>query len=310
MIDRHSGSVACGRDVRHAVRLLRDGGVVGLPTETVYGLGADASNPDAVARVFAVKGRPADHPLIVHLSSRRRARAWSAQWPPVAEALARRFWPGPLTLVVRRASHVIDEVTGGRDTVALRVPAHGLMRRVLRLFGGGIAAPSANRFGEVSPTRAEHVVHDLGGDVDYVLDGGPCSLGVESTIVDCTVEPPQILRPGGITEEMVMEVVKSIAPVSGSSRAPGMLESHYAPMCRVVAVETLDEARELVKETVGLTNRVLDASIDPRGFARSMYSDLRRCDDDGIEVAIVVLPSSAGIGAAVRDRVAKAAAAR
>jgi len=307
---KNDGARMIGRDVKRAVSALRRGGVVALPTETVYGLGADASNRAAVTRVFAIKGRPVDHPLIVHVSSRRRARRWAAEWPPVADALARRFWPGPMTLIVTRASHVLDEVTGGRETVAIRVPSHPLMRRVLRRFGGGVAAPSANKFGAVSPTSAEHVVRDLGTSVDYVLDGGECSVGLESTIIDCTVEPPQILRPGAVTDEMVREVVDRLAPASGPSRASGMLESHYAPRCRVLPVEDEESARELVAEHAGSATRVLDGRTDREAFARTMYTELRRCDDDGIDIAVVVLPEPSGIGVAVRDRIGKAAAGR
>ena len=281
-----------------------------MPTETVYGLAADATNREAVRQVFRVKGRPVDHPLIVYVASRRAARRWSSDWNEVADALARRFWPGPLTLVVRRAPWVPDEVTGGRDTVALRVPSHAGMRRLLRRTRLGLAAPSANRFGSVSPTNAAHVVRDLGADVDYVLDGGDCSIGVESTIVDCTVSPPQILRPGGVTFEEVLGVVGRLGSASGPSRAPGMLESHYAPVCRVIPVENPDEAeRERVRSS-GLRSRILDASVDPEAFATTMYRELRRCDDEGIELVIVVLPPEAGIGAAIRDRVGKAAAGR
>ena len=299
-----------GRDVGRAVSILRDGGVVAVPTETVYGLGADASDRQAVARIFAIKGRPVDHPLIVHVSSRRRARNWAAEWPPVADALARRFWPGPMTLIVSRAGHVLDEVTGGRDTVAIRVPAHRLMRRVLRRFAGGVAAPSANKFGMVSPTSAEHVSRDLGDSVDYVLDGGECSVGLESTIIDCTVVPPQILRPGSVTAEMVRSVVDSLAPASGPSRASGMLESHYAPRCRVVPVDDVEAAQRVMTDKPGASARILDGRTDSESFARTMYTDLRRCDDDGVDVAIVVLPDAHGIGVAIRDRIGKAAAGR
>lgn len=310
MTPESSSTVDCGRDVSRAVRVLRSGGLVALPTETVYGLGADAHDPDAVARVFAAKGRPVGHPLIVHVGSRRKARQWASDWPDVAEALARRYWPGPLTIVVKRASHVPDAVTGGRDTVALRVPSHRVMRRVLRRFGDGIAAPSANKFGAVSPTTAEHVVRDLGPLVDYVLDGGSCEVGLESTIVDCTVNPPQILRPGAVTEQMVAAVVDGVAPASGPSRASGMLASHYAPRCRVVA---FDDEADAIAHIDGLGDarvRLLDARTDPRRFARRLYGELRRCDDDGIDVAVVVLPDAHGLGAAIRDRVTKASADR
>jgi L-threonylcarbamoyladenylate synthase len=295
-----------GVDLERAVDVLRSGGLIGLPTETVYGLAARADDPNAVAKVFAVKGRPRGHPLIVHFSSLETARTASSHWTNVAEALGSRFWPGPLTLVVRRAAWVIDEVTGGLDTVAIRVPAHPVARDVIDRLGVGVVAPSANPFGMVSPTRAEHVLKDLGDGVDYVLDGGPCDIGVESTIVDCSTEVPQILRPGVVTEADVVETVGSIAPTSGPSRAPGMLASHYAPRCSVRAVETDDEAQPFRDRGI----LVVDARSDPASFVRDLYSTLRRCDDEGRDEIVVVLPDDDGIGRAVRDRIMKAAAPR
>lgn len=300
-----------GTDVDVAVSLLRAGGVIGLPTETVYGLGADASNPRAVQRVFRIKGRPADHPLIVHIADVETAQAWSSVWSDAADTLAGTFWPGPLTIIVPRAEHVIEEVTGGRDTVALRCPSHPLMLRVLADFRGGIAAPSANRFGKVSPTTAQHVVDDLGDEVDYVLDGGSCAVGVESTIVDCTAHPPQVLRPGGVTEEQIRAVLGDLAAASGPSRAPGMLESHYAPTCRVHPVEDLARAHaELARMASSATCIILDANSDPESFASTMYAQLRECDRSGVEDVIIVLPPDSGIGTAIRDRIAKASAHR
>jgi len=299
-----------GHDVDRAVAVLRSGGVIGLPTETVYGLAADAHDLLAVERVFRIKGRPTDHPLIVHVPDATAARAWSDDWPVAAETLADMFWPGPLTLIVtldRAATSAERCVTGGRPTVALRVPDHPLTHRVLQEIRGGLAAPSANRFGRVSPTTADHVLDDLGEDVDYVLDGGPCQVGVESTIVDCSVDPPQILRHGAITGERIAEVLARVAPASGPSRAPGMMESHYAPRCRVRPVDDLDAARIEADQSRGPA-RILDGRTDPVAFAHDLYALLRRCDDDGIDEAIIVLPADAGIGRAVRDRVLKAAA--
>lgn len=304
-----------GTDVSRAVDILRSGGVVGLPTETVYGLGADASNPDAVARVFDIKGRPSDHPLIVHVADVARARTWAREWPSSAEELARAFWPGPLTLIVERATHVLDAVTGARDTVALRCPSHPMMHELLEVFAGGVAAPSANRFGKVSPTTARHVLDDLGSDVDYVLDGGACAVGVESTIVDCTVTPVQVLRPGGISSEQIAEVLGAVATATGPSRAPGMLASHYAPQCRVHAVSSRAEAEEEIDRLTGLsghgeTAELLDASADPVTFASTMYAALRDCDRRGVTDVFVVLPSDSGIGQAIRDRILKASSPR
>lgn len=296
-----------GTDVERAATILRNGGLIGLPTETVYGLGADAHNDRAVADIFRVKGRPVDHPLIVHVPDVAAARVWSADWPAPAEVLARAFWPGPLTLIVAKSADAPNAVTGGRDTVALRVPDHPLALGILRLFPGGIAAPSANRFGRVSPTTADHVLADLSDDVDYVLDGGPCEVGVESTIVDCAVSPPQILRYGSISVEQIESVIGSVATASGPSRASGMMVSHYAPLCRVHAVHSLQEAELEASERMTST-RILDGSVDVARFAHDLYALLRLCDDDGVEDVFVVLPTDDNIGPAIRDRVLKAAA--
>ena len=304
-------TVATGTDVERAVSVLRAGGLIGLPTETVYGLAADARNEAAVKRVFSTKGRPLGHPLIVHVADVEEARRWSSDWSSTAERLAVEFWPGPLTIIVRRHHDVLDAVTGGRDTVALRVPDHPLARSLLVAFGGGLVAPSANPFGKVSPTTAQHVVDDFGGAVDYVLDGGPCAIGLESTIVDCSVDPPQILRPGAISEPEVLGVAGSVAPTSGPSRAPGMLASHYAPSCEVIPVENRDEADRLLEhDTRPGATVILDASLDPIGFASRLYAELRRCDREGRRRVVIVLPSDTGIGRAVRDRINKAAAPR
>ena len=290
-----------GTDVEHAAAVLRHGGVVGVPTETVYGLAASLESAIGIAKVFSTKGRPTDHPLIAHVTDVESARALASTWPATAETLAREFWPGPLTIVVPAASHVPLAATGGRTTVAVRVPSHPLFRRLLATLDLAVVAPSANRFGEVSPTTADHVLADLGDAVDYVLDGGPCAIGLESTIVDCATDPPQILRPGAVTAEMLAEVLET-ADATGPSRAPGMLEKHYAPRCRLVLVETNETPRPGV--------RILDASADPVGFARRLYDELRRLDDEGVETAQVILPSDRGIGRAIRDRLGKAAAGR
>jgi len=290
-----------GTDVDRATTELRRGGVVGVPTETVYGLAASLESAAGIARVFSTKGRPTDHPLIVHVPDVEAARRLSSRWSESAEAVTRAFWPGPLTVVVPASPAVPASVTGGLPTVALRVPSHPLFRRLLDALGAPIVAPSANRFGEVSPTSASHVLDDLGDDVDYVLDGGTCSIGLESTIVDCSVDPPQVLRPGAVTAEMLADVLDT-ASASGPSRAPGMLEKHYAPRCRLVLVEAGDPVRPDLP--------TLDASVDPEGFARRLYEELRRLDDDGVTTAQVVLPPDVGIGRAIRDRLGKAAAGR
>jgi L-threonylcarbamoyladenylate synthase len=296
-----------GSDVGRALEIVRNGGLVGLPTETVYGLAADASQKTAIAKIFGVKGRPNNHPLIVHVSSLDVARTWSSQWTHSAEILGSTYWPGPLSVIVQKSSLVLDEVTGGHQTVALRVPGHELALELLQQFGGGLAAPSANKFGKVSPTTAQHVLDDLGVGVDYILDGGPCRVGVESTIVDCSLEVPVVLRPGGITSEAIESLVALNNIDSGSSRAPGMLLAHYAPLCEVVLVENTPEAEELVGDAESMKYRILDASIDPTLFASTMYSLLRQCDLDGIQKLVVVQPEPIGIGLAIRDRLTKAA---
>ncbi len=319
-------------EIDQAVAVLRAGGLVAFPTETVYGLGADASNDVAVARVFSVKGRPTDHPLIVHLADAEQLDDWAAEVTPTARLLADAFWPGPLTLLVERSSSVSLAVTGGRSTVGLRVPDHTVALELLRAFGGGIAAPSANRFGRVSPTTAAHVVADLGDDADLVLDGGACRVGVESTIVDLTREVPVVLRTGGISldrlEEVlghVVEVHVSAEPSKGGARAPGMLEAHYAPEARIVlssehdVIDAVNDALAsstgrvgLLAATVliGLPEDVVE--LEPAGtaddYAAVLYSRLRQADRLGLSVLVCVPPPNVGVGLAVNDRLRRAAA--
>jgi L-threonylcarbamoyladenylate synthase len=315
-------------DIAAAAAVLRNGGLVAFPTETVYGLGADAANAEAVARVFAVKGRPTDHPIIVHIASAGALDDYAADVGDVTRALAHACWPGPLTLVVRRrAGSIADAVTGGRDTVAVRVPAHPVAQALLEAFGGGVAAPSANRFGRVSPTTAAHVRADLGTDVDCVLDGGAATVGVESTIVDCTRARPAILRLGGITQPEVERITG--APVDvltrGEVAAPGTLERHYSPSARVLVVDAsaarATAARELASGgRVGLLAPadvtddtfadliVLASPADADEYARVLYARLREADDRGLDTLIAVPPRPDGIGAAVADRLARAAA--
>lgn len=296
-----------GTDIDRAVEILRNGGLVGLPTETVYGLAADASQKEAVTRIFTAKGRPNNHPLIVHVGSIDSARVWSSSWTQSAELLANTYWPGPLSVVVEKSREVLVEVTGGHQTVALRVPGHSVAIELLTRLNGGLAAPSANKFGKVSPTTAQHVWDDLGTSVDYILDGGPCAVGIESTIVDCSTETPMVLRPGGISSEDILKIIELGSDDLGVSRAPGMLPAHYAPQCRVTLVEELSEAIRISEFADSSTRRVIDASIEPIGFASSMYAQLRLCDADGIQELFVVLPRPVGIGLAIRDRLTKAA---
>jgi L-threonylcarbamoyladenylate synthase len=317
--------------IEAAVEVLRRGGLVAFPTETVYGLGADASNPTAVRRIFTVKGRPPTHPLIVHLGEAAMAKEWAGHVSDDAWALADAYWPGPLTLVLRRSELVPDEVTGGLDTVGLRVPAQPLARELLGTFGGGVAAPSANRFGRVSPTTADHVRADLGDGVDLVLDGGPCPVGVESTIVDCTGPRPVVLRLGGVSLEDLEATLGVRVPVLGPGEeavpAPGTLPMHYAPRARV---EVLGAAEVTARAAVLLTGgrrvgllapdpqavgalpeglELLPAAGGPADYARCLYSRLREADTRGLEVLLAVPPPAGGLGAAVADRLQRAAGA-
>jgi L-threonylcarbamoyladenylate synthase len=292
-------------DIDRAIEVLRGGGLVAIPTETVYGLAADASNAAAVQRIFAAKGRPILHPLIVHLASADELAEWAETIPPAAAVLADACWPGPLTLLVPRSARVLDVVTGGRPSVGVRVPAHPMTLDLLTRFGGGLAAPSANRFGRVSPTTAEHVRADLGDDVDFVLDGGPCPVGVESTIVDCTVDPPQVLRPGGIpTEDIAMLLSDALGTPGGPSRASGMLEAHYAPRCQVMLVASGQDAQRLAADRPGV--EIVD-DPDLANYARTLYSRLREADNRGVDTVIAVMPPAVGLGHAIRDRLTKAA---
>jgi L-threonylcarbamoyladenylate synthase len=322
-------------DVEFAAGLLAAGGLVGMPTETVYGLAADAQNPAAVARVYAVKGRPADHPLIVHVRGTAELADWAASVPDYALRLARRYWPGPLTLVLWRTSRAGDHVTGGQPTVGLRAPAHPLAQRLLAAFGGGIAAPSANRFGRVSPTTAPHVLEELGEWLlpgrDAVLDGGPSQVGVESSILDCTGPAPVLLRPGAVSAADVARV-GGVPPAARPSpvRAPGTLASHYAPRARVVLVQAPEEGAAPLDPAGPAEDRGdgvpgdgflapagvptpagavrLSAPADAADYARALYSALREADALGLGRVLAVPPSGEGLGSAVRDRLLRAAA--
>jgi len=295
-------------DVRMAADVLQDGGIIGLPTETVYGLAAIAENESSVMRVFATKGRPTNHPLIVHLGTDIDIDEWGV-FSKEAKALAKAFWPGPLTLLVRRTRRVPDWVTGGRDTVAIRVPSHPVAQQLLNMVRTGVVAPSANKFGKVSPTTAQHVIDDLGVEVDVVLDGGPCEVGLESTIVECVDDAITILRPGAISADDVESVVAEVSvDASGVSRAPGMLASHYSPSAEVRLFETIDLARKEIEalEKTGLRSSLLHFD-NLNAYAEHLYSSLRLADNTGVDVVCAVLPISAGLGAAIRDRLIKAA---
>lgn len=319
----------------HAIALLRGGDVIAIPTETVYGLAADAENELAVRKIFAVKGRPADHPLIVHVAKNAPLEGWAERVPEAAHQLAEAFWPGPLTMILQRGPKAAPAVTGGLPTIGLRVPSHPVAQQLLTSFGGGLAAPSANRFGRVSPTTAKHVHSELGERVPLILDGGQCEVGIESTIVDLSSEQIAVLRPGAITAEQIKRVVgKRLAEASASSpRVSGSLESHYAPAAGVEihAPETaVARAIELVAagKRVGvigpnpllygipmermMSQAILPLPIDtkPQGFARDLYATLRLADANACDVVIVVPPPEKGIGVAIADRLRKSAAPR
>jgi L-threonylcarbamoyladenylate synthase len=302
------------------------GGLVAFPTETVYGLGADASNEMAVARIYSVKGRPADHPLIVHIASMDGLGDWAEDVPGYAISLARDFWPGPMTLVVKRSVSAEDFVTGGQDTVGVRVPDHpvalGLLEAFVRAGGKGVAAPSANRFGSVSPTTAQAVSDELGdylADGDQILDGGPCEVGVESTIIDCTGDVPRILRPGAITAQIIadstgMEVVgqtsDGAAVDSNAIRVSGSLEVHYAPAATVVLDQSPVAGQGFIAMADVVTAEGVVRLAAPRThdeFARVLYSALRAADEQGLETVVVAQPMGDGIAVAIRDRLKRAA---
>ncbi len=308
--------------VLDAVAVLERGGLVAFPTETVYGLGADAADADAIGRIFSVKRRPADHPLIVHVGGTEDLGRFAETVPASALRLTEALWPGPLTVVVRRADHVPAVAAGGRPTLALRSPAHPLAQALLEAFGRGIAAPSANRFGRVSPTTAADVRADLGEDVDLVLDGGPCRVGVESTIVDCTGDEVVVLRPGGVPVEVLEGVLG--APVArragpGAPAAPGTHSSHYKPRAQVVLAVTVDEALSRAAAAGGRVGVLLPRPVevpeglsllvadeDPDGYARVLYARLRRADELGLALLVAVPPAEHGLGAAVVDRLRRA----
>lgn len=314
-------------EIARAAELLRAGELVAFPTETVYGLGADAGNPQAIARIFAAKGRPADHPLIVHLPDATQLGRWAIDIPEAAYRLAAAFWPGPLTLILKRHPVVLDAITGGQDTVGLRVPNHPLALQLLREFNGGVAAPSANRFGHVSPTTAAHVRDELHAAVSLVLDGGPCAVGIESTILDLSSMTPRILRPGMLDANAIGALLGRAPEFGGSQGAPrvsGSLESHYAPQTplRLVAAEDLaivarqaldDGLRVVVLAAAGASlsdPRLLwqTASADPASFAHDLYARLREFDAMACDRILVATPPAGEAWRAVTDRLVRAAA--
>jgi len=297
---------------------LKAGDLVAFPTETVYGLGADASNSKAVARIYSVKGRPNDHPLIVHIASMERMGDWAREVPEYAIALARSFWPGPMTLILKRSDLAGDFITGGQDSVGVRVPDHVVALVLLEAFersgGKGVAAPSANRFGHVSPTTAAAVIEELGDFMskdDLVLDGGACAVGVESTIIDCTGAAPSVLRPGAISVAMIEECTGLKTTQSDKEiRVSGALENHYAPIAKVLLCEIPIAGQGFIAlasiETPEGVIRLASPSDDDE-FARILYSALRDADARGLTEVVVMQPIGNGIAVAIRDRLARAA---
>ena len=302
-------------EVRRAAQILRAGGLVAFPTETVYGLGADASSAKAIARLYEVKRRPAEHPVIVHFASSDLAFEWAKDVPDSAHTLASKFWPGPLTLILKRSPKARDFVTGGQDTVGLRVPSHPIAHELLKEFGGAIAAPSANRFGKVSPTTAAHVREDLGGDVDLVLEGGPSEVGIESTIVDLSGETAVLLRPGAITRAQIEKIVQ-LEDRKSSVRHSGGLERHYAPRtpARLVPTHALDKEIAKGQSVAVLAFSRPDERVDfwlrmprdPQAYAQKLYAALRELDSAECEQILVEAPPETAEWAAVRDRLKRA----
>jgi len=316
--------VVSEEEIGKAAEMLRAGELVAFPTETVYGLGADASSAAAVKKIFAAKGRPASHPVIVHIADMSELKHWAAEVPRAAWLLAEKFWPGPLTMVLKRASHVNDQISGGQNTVGLRVPSHPVAQQLLKAFGGGIAAPSANRFGRISPTTAAHVREELGDAVQIVLDGGACEVGIESTIVDLSREPPAILRPGRVSSQQIADAL--LVPLSSSGadrpRVPGSLEAHYAPRAplKIVHPDEIEDyvRRQIVPPPVAVLarrGRPRDSKVAlwqiapelPEDYARLLYGTLRRFDDAGCRLIVVEALPQLPEWTAVRDRLDRAA---
>ena len=312
-------SICTTDTLKSAALALKNGHLVAFPTETVYGLGADASNADAVARIYEVKGRPADHPLIVHIASMDAMAHWASDIPEYAITLARDFWPGPMTLVLKRSDLAKDFITGGQDTVGLRVPAHpialALIKEFIALGGNGIAATSANRFGAVSPTTAQAVEEELAAflhEDDLILDGGACLVGVESTIIDCTGPTPMVLRLGAITPLMIEESTGLIALESNpaSIRVSGSLDSHYSPKAEVI-LDVVAVAGDglIAPDQIPTPNGVirLAAPSTIEEYARTLYSALRSADQQGLSAVVVLQPGGDGLAAAIRDRLQRSA---
>jgi L-threonylcarbamoyladenylate synthase len=322
------------KSVLRAAELLRAGEVVALPTETVYGLAANALDEKAVANIFHVKGRPSHNPIIVHVGGNDMAKDCVADWPEIAGKLSNAFWPGPLTLVLPRARNIPDAVTAGGDTVGVRWPGHPFMQAVIRECGFPLAAPSANLSNQISPTNADHVRAQLGGKIPLIVDGGQSQVGIESTVVDLTVSPPRILRPGMIHAESLAavcgEVQDSVIKVQGASpalRSPGMLKKHYSPKAKLLVLNWRNDAEletqirnsqfavrncfvvahTKIPATLGAVN-VSVIPHDAEAFARALYAELHRCDEAGAELIVVEAPPDSPEWSGIADRLRRAAA--
>jgi L-threonylcarbamoyladenylate synthase len=312
------------RAIELAADLLRRGKLVAFPTETVYGLGADALNPTAVARIFSAKGRPADHPLIVHIPDASYLSQWAIDIPDAVKRLTAEFWPGPLAIILKKQPAVPMAVTGGQNTVALRMPSHPVALQLLQIFSGGIAAPSANRFCRISPTQAIHVFEELGNSVDFILDGGPCQVGVESTIIDFSKDKPILLRPGQITQiELEAFLQTEIQNANHSAvRAPGMMEIHYAPMTPTLLCPA-NQLPKAINDSIALNRsvgvlachqtinshasiQVLTMPQQADDYAQSLYAALRELDRLNLDLILVEQPPVTMAWSAINDRLAKA----
>jgi L-threonylcarbamoyladenylate synthase len=309
--------------ITDAATTLMEGQLVAFPTETVYGLGADATNKDAVARIYQVKGRPADHPLIVHISTSAHLDKWASEIPEYAIKLARTFWPGPMTLILPRTDLAKDFITGGQNNVGIRIPSHTVAMALLKAFedqgGLGVAAPSANRFGKVSPTSAQAVSDELSNYLtndDLILDGGPCEVGVESTIIDCTKDIPVIIRPGAVTMEMIEDTLgnsigtQSLNSTSNQIKASGLLESHYAPNAKVLLTgEPIAGDGLIALSSVATPPGVVRVASPATSeeFAKILYEAFRSADRNGLSRVFVISPAGGGIAVAINDRLAKSA---
>jgi L-threonylcarbamoyladenylate synthase len=305
-------------EIKKAAQALKDGHLVAFPTETVYGLGADATNEKAVSRVYSVKARPTDHPLIVHISSINQLGKWAVDIPEYAIKFAKEFWPGPMTLILKRAEIAKDFITGGQENVGVRVPSHPVALELLsefeKLGGLGIAAPSANKFGAVSPTNSQDVYQDIGSNLspnDLILNGGSCAIGIESTIVNCTLRLPNILRPGSITSEMIKNLTKISSQSSNIKkiRVPGVFSSHYSPASEVVISEKalVGDGFLALANIITPTGAIrLSAPTSLEDYAKELYVAFRSADEKKLKRIVVVLPEGGGLAEAIRDRIIKA----